>query len=102
MITPLFNGILFIFADDFKNGLFQEKTDWGFEIKGGHQNSSKEGRWGKVVALGPDISEEDIKKGDFIFVEPLMWTRGIKHDDMDIWKTDSTKVMLVSEEIPAL
>ena len=100
MITPLFNGILFVFTDDFKGGLFQEKTDWGFEVKGGHQNTTQEGRWGKVLAIGPDVSEDDIQKGDFIFVEPLMWTKGIEHDGVQVWKTDSDKVMLVSEEYP--
>jgi hypothetical protein len=100
MITPLFNGILFIFADDFRGGLFQEKTDWGFEVRGDHSNTSKEARWGKVVAVGPDVSEEDVQKGNYIYIEPLMWTKGIVHDGVNIWKTDLTKVMLVSEEIP--
>lgn len=100
MITPLFNGILFIFNEDFSRGFFQEKTDWGFEIRGGHKNSSQEGRWGKVVALGPEVTEEDMCIGDYIYIEPLMWTKGIKHDGIDIWKTDSNKVLLVSQEKP--
>lgn len=100
MLTPLFNGILFVFLDDFKKGRFQEKTDWGFHIPGDHENTSKQGRWGKVLAVGPDVRSEDVETGDYIFVEPLMWTQGIEHDDTQVWKTDSTKVMLVSKEQP--
>ena len=97
MLTPLFDGILFIFVDDLKKGFFQEQTDWGFEIHGNSDNSAKNGRWGKVVAVGPDVDEEDIENGTFIFVEPLMWTKGVKHDDVEVWKTDSSKVMAVSQ-----
>lgn len=100
MLTPLFDGILFIFVDDLKKGLFQEQTDWGFDLIGTSDNSTKNGRWGKVVAVGPDVPEEDIENGTFIFVEPLMWTKGVKHDDVEVWKTDVSKVMAVSQQYP--
>ena len=97
MLTPLFDGILFVFEDDVKKGFFQEETDWGFKIQGNPDNSAKHGRWGKVVAVGPDVKPEDVENGDSIFVEPLMWTKGIKHDGIQVWKTDITKVMAVGK-----
>lgn len=100
MLKPLFDGILFIFIDDLKKGFFEEKTDWDFKMLGSHDNSAKAGRWGKVVAVGPDVKEDDIENGTFIFVEPLMWTKGVKHDDIEVWKTDVSKVMAVSEHYP--
>ncbi len=100
MLTPLFDSILFIFVDDLRKGFFQEKTDWGFELQASPDNSTKSGRWGKVVAVGPDVSD-DVDSGTFIFVEPLMWTKGIKHDGVEVWKTDVTKVLAVSNDYPS-
>ena len=101
MLTPLFDGILFVFTDELKKGHFQEKTDWDFQLIGNHDNSAKSGRWGKVLSVGPDVPSEEVVNGSYIFIEPLMWTKGIKHDGIEIWKTDITKVMAVSEEFPS-
>jgi len=98
MLQPLFDGILFVFVDDFKKGFFQEQTDWGFKIHGNSDNSAKSGRWGKVLAVGPDVRPEDVQNGSLIFVEPLMWTKGVKHDDVTVWKTDISRVLVVAEQ----
>jgi len=101
MLTPLFDSILFVFLDDFKRGFFREETDWGFKIGATTDNSTQAARWAKVLSVGPDVPEDDVKKGTYILVEPLMWTKGVKNDGLDVWKTDISKVMLVSEEIPS-
>jgi hypothetical protein len=100
MLKPLFDGILFIFVDDLNKGFFEEKTDWDFKILGSSDNSAKAGRWGKVLAIGPDVPADEINSDTFIFVEPLMWTKGVKHDDTEVWKTDVTKVMAVTQDFP--
>jgi hypothetical protein len=100
MLTPLFDGILFIFVDDLKKGFFQKTTKWGFQLRGTSDDSAKNGRWGKVVAVGPDVPAEEVENGTFIFIEPLMWTKGVKHDEVEVWKTDATKVMAVSDDYP--
>ena len=100
MLKPLFDGILFVFLDDFKKGFFQEETDWGFKIGATTDNSAQEARWAKVLAVGPDVPEEDVKKGTYVMIEPLMWTRGVENDGVQVWKTDFSKVMLISEEYP--
>lgn len=100
MLTPIRNGILFVFTDTLKGKFFQETTDWGLNIVGGHENTAKAGRWGKVLAVGPEVDHEDVTSGTYIFIEPLMWTVGFKHDGVQIWKTDITKVLAVSEQLP--
>lgn len=99
MLTPLFDGILFVFVEDFKKGIFKEETDWGFTL-GNTDETAKMGRWAKVMSVGPDISPDDLEVGIFIFIEPLMWTKGITHDGVDVWKTDISKVMAVSHAYP--
>lgn len=59
-------------------------------------------RWGKVVAVGEEIS--DIKVGDWIFIQHGRWTHGIRHKENDVekmvWMVDYDGVMLVADEKP--
>ena len=96
MLTPLRNGILFVFLDTFKNDGFKTTTEWGFEIAGDHTTAGKEGRWAKVIAVGPEVTS-NISNGIEVFVEPLMWTVGFKHEGVDVWKTDESKILLVKD-----
>jgi len=99
MIEPIRDGILFVFIDNIKGKFFKESTNWGFDIIGDSDNSASSGRWGKIVALGPDVNAQNITKDDYIFIEPLMWTEGLMHDGVKIWKTDESKVMATSKEL---
>lgn len=100
MLTPTRNGLLVVFIEEYsKSGKgFTQTTDWGFDIEGDHTNST-EPRWAKVIAKGPDAAEE-IVNGQYVLIEPLMWTPGFKHDDVNIWKTDSSKVLCTSINNP--
>jgi len=100
MLQPLNKDILFIFTDKIKNNLFKESTDWGFEIVENHDRTAKQGRWAKIVAVGPDVDREEIPPSGWIFIEHLMWSRGFSHEKVKVWKTDASKVMLVSDEHP--
>ena len=100
MLQPLNKDILFIFTDKVKNGTFKESTDWGLEMVENHDRTAKQGRWGKVVAVGPNVDREEVPPSGWIFIEPLMWSRGATIDGIKIWKTDASKVMLISDEMP--
>lgn len=94
MLTPLTNNILFVFVDNIINGKFVENTASGIFLGNGYEDTIKKPRWGKVVAVGPDVKKDgSISTTDLILVEPLMWTEGFMHDGIQIWKTNLTKVM---------
>lgn len=103
------NTFLFAFLQNQnRHGWFEEQTDWGFNVlahkdpnKEGHaafDRTLKQGRWGKVLLIGPKC--ETVKVGDYVCLEPMMWTNGFDHDGISIHKSDETKVMLISEEKP--
>lgn len=92
------NNIIFKFLDDTSiRGFSGSKTDWGFMIQD-PPSEVKVPRWGLVVATGPDVRE--VSAGEFVLIEPLMWTNKIKVGDEYVWKTDINKVMLTSKDRP--
>lgn len=98
MIHPLRNGILFAFVDTVTNGKFNEDTNWGFNLGQSPDASGQTARWAKVLSIGPEV--EEIQNGDYIQIEPLMWSHGFKHKKTNIWKTDESKVIFVSPTLP--
>lgn len=108
-LRALRNTFLFAFLQKQNQyGWFEEETEWGFNLFA-HKNVNKEGyqtfnrtlnqgRWGKVVLIGPKC--ETVKVGDYVCLEPMMWTNGFNHDGVQIHKSDETKVMLISKEKP--
>lgn len=94
---PLDDGILFVFLDVTYGGMFEDRSEMGIILGRSHQTSAQHGRWGKVVAVGPKVKDEGIKPGSNVFIEPLMWTKGIVYDGVEIWKTDETKILAVEE-----
>lgn len=60
-------------------------------------------RWGKVYAVGPE--QEDVKVGEWVYVEHGRWTRGVTVEDQDgnqitIRRVDSKAVLLTADEPP--
>ena len=103
------NGILFVLLQKInEKGMFMEETTWGFEIMPGQNIKEKQhdgfhrtidiGRWGKVLTVGPEC--EEVVVGDYVCVEPQMWTNAFKYDGIQIRKTDESKIMLISKEKP--
>lgn len=97
-LRPLGNSILFQFLDETRGaqGSFSERTRSGLIIPTLQQTQKGE-RWGKVVAVAPDVP--DVQVGDYILIEPLMWTRNAELDGEKFWKTNADKVMIVSNDI---
>jgi len=105
------NGILFAFLQKTnQKGYFEDETSWGFTISadkngqgqghGAFDRSIKEGRWAKVLVVGNECQEVEV--GDYICVEPAMWTNSFDYDGVAIRKTDESKVMIVSKEKPEI
>jgi co-chaperonin GroES (HSP10) len=97
-LSVLKNNIIFQFLDktEGKEGSFSERTRSGLIIPK-LQTTQKGERWGKVVAVGPDV--QGVVKGDYILIEPLMWTVNGTFEGEKFWKTNDDKVMIVSNEL---
>ena len=108
-LRALRNNFLFAFLEkQNQKGYFIEQTNWGFEMfdnrdgnRLGHSSfdrSVKQGRWGKVLTIGPEC--EYVKVGDYVCLEPQMWTNSFTYDGVMIRRSDESKVMIISEEKP--
>lgn len=85
------NNIIFKFLDEANDKGFTNTTDWNFVVKG-HEFNAKSPRWGIVVRKGEDVPAH-IQEGDYILIEPLMWSVNFKIDDVKYWSTNSEKVI---------
>lgn len=99
-IKPIRNVVMFQFLD--ATGGSKGKFDGG-KTEGGIiipvlDSEQKIPRWGEVVALGPDAASSGLNVGDFILVEALMWSFGTKINDEKMWKTDDTKILMVTND----
>ena len=103
------NGILFAFLQGTNHkGYFEDETSWGFKIaadedgqRAGHNafdETVSKGRWAKVLVVGNEC--EEVEVGDYVCLEPNMWTNSFKHDGVAIRKSDESKVMIISKEKP--
>jgi co-chaperonin GroES (HSP10) len=101
-IKPIKNSVLFKFLDatSGRQGKFSDRTRSGIILTNRSDGGQKDARWGQVVAVGPD-AEQDIKVGEYILIEPLMWTFGVEIDGEKLWKTDPSKVMAVTDDAEA-
>ena len=95
-ISPLGKNILFTFLEDTSRGGFVPNTG-GKIILQQNMDHNRGPKWGQVHLVGPDVNPEEIRVGEYIMIEPLQWTVGFEIDDQKYWKTDSTKVMVVSQ-----
>lgn len=103
----LHDGFLFVWLQRrTKEGHFVEHTDWGFEfaeVKDGNragynslQRTLNEGHWAVVLTVGPKC--EEVKQGDYVIIEPMMHSNAFEYDGVQIYKSDETKVLIVSKE----
>jgi hypothetical protein len=90
--------ILFQFVQKVTGGTFESKTDWNFQIKS-NNDDPKFARWAKAVNVGPEVT--DVQEGDYILIEPLMWTTHMELDNAEkVWGTNRDKVIAVSKKEP--
>jgi co-chaperonin GroES (HSP10) len=92
---PINSRLVFEFVDRTQGGNFTNKTSWGFEIQQ-KTDEIKRPRWGKVLQVGSDISA--VKEGQYVLIEPMMWTLGFEHEGKSYWTTSEEKVMAVADQ----
>lgn len=92
------NKVVFKFVEDIANGAFKNKTDWGFQLKQDPAGDIKKPRWGLVEKIGPDVTL--VKEGEYVLIEPLMWTLKLIYEGDEFWYTNEEKILAHSEELP--
>jgi co-chaperonin GroES (HSP10) len=97
-LHPLNNVVMFKFLEDTggQKGRFHEQVRASGIIIPTTVGAQKVHRWGQVFAAGP---KAEVKEGDYILVEALMWMEGIKWEDGKVWKTDDSKILAVTDDI---
>lgn len=89
--------ILFQFLDTARSGSFNNTTDWGFEIKKPTEDA-KTPRWAKVLVVGKDVKA--VQPGNYILIEPMMWTLSFTYNHEKYWATAEEKLIAMSEAVP--
>jgi co-chaperonin GroES (HSP10) len=94
------DDIIFQFVDDVINGTVrQTTTKSGIILAGSQMSEQQQARWGIVVGKGEKVPD-DIVIGEYILIEPLMWTPGFTFDtDKKYWKTVESKVLATAESL---
>lgn len=93
-LNPIRNHIIFEFLDKLDSqNQFTQTTETGIHIVGHFDNSAKEPRWAKVLALGPNVSDELRQPGCEILIENLRWTEGVEFEGKKYWRTDDKQVL---------
>lgn len=98
-LRALKKSVVFQFLDDTTNkfGMFQDKTSSGIILTADHK-IQKKGRWAKVFKVGDEVP--GIVPGDYVFLQPLMWTTFFIFEGQKYWKSDVSKVLAISKEEP--
>lgn len=74
---------------------FKEVTPAGIIIVNQQKNADM-ARWGIVIKVGPEVTQE-IKIGNRILIDKLMWTNGVTHEKEEYWMTSEDKVLCVED-----
>jgi len=98
-LRALNDTIIFVFVQDTAGNMFHEQTKSGIAYIENKDKQLKSARWGKVVKTGKDVSSE-IANGQYVLIEPLMWTTHMAHEGEKFWVTSEDKILAIAEENP--
>ena len=97
-LRPLGNNIMFRFLDytGGSKGRFHDTHRSGI-IMVPSATSQRVARWGQVLSVGPKV--DGVQPGDYILVEALMWMEGTVFEGEKMWKTDDSKILMVTDDV---
>lgn len=95
---PIRDNIMFQFLDATGGGKgkFTDRSTASGIIIAQDDMQQKLPRWAQVTNVGP---KSQVKPGEYILIEALMWTYGTEINDEKYWKTDDSRVMMVTDDI---
>lgn len=102
-LTLLENKIAFEFLEDTGSSGFSAKSSAGIIVNQKEENQVGKARWGKVIKQAKSVTE--VSTGDYILVEPMGWTLGLKLDEVEeetFWITTEDRIMAVTNKEPTL
>lgn len=91
--------IVFQFEDEVDSGnrnTFKETSQGGIILKSSFDDGTKKPRWGKVIALGPEVMD-DIKIGSRVLVAPMMWTKISTYKGERFARTQESHILAIEE-----
>lgn len=96
-LKPIGDRFLFQFMNEHRDGKFIEKSKFGFILTNQNLEAQTDrARWGKVVAIGPDVV--DFAVGDLVLIEYGQWTTRVTFEKTDYWKSDQSKVIAIGND----
>lgn len=103
-IKPINTKILFQFVEDVDCVSFKTVSNSGIVLVENQSEQVKTPRWGKVLAVGDQIENEEVSVGEYILIEPLGWTNAMSLESTQaaekFWFTQLDKIMCVSDTLP--
>jgi co-chaperonin GroES (HSP10) len=93
MLELIKDSIIFAFEDKVVKGNFVETSASGIYLGRDTHRAATQPRWARVVATGPECY--DVNRGDRILIEPTMWTEGMVHDGVTLWRTIEKHVIAI-------
>lgn len=95
MLELIKDSIIFAFEDAVVGSNFVETSSSGIYLGRDNHRAANTPRWGRVAAVGPDV--DGVVRGNRILIEPTMWTIGMVHDGVTLWRTTEPNVMCVDD-----
>ena len=99
-LEPIRNQIIFEFTQDARKGHFQEKSGTGVIIVETADKQVDYCRWGRVLAVGPDVDE--FEADQIVLIEHLQWTTMFKVTKKQYWITTDTEIIALWDDPDSL
>jgi hypothetical protein len=90
------NYVVFTFVEEIRGERFVNSTTSGLILTSDDKSQTTYPRWGKAVAIGPDV--DGVSVDDYILIEPGKWTSRFHVGDKELWKTEDTFIIATSDE----
>jgi hypothetical protein len=96
IIEAVRNYVVFTFVEDIYGDRFINSAGGAIILTSDDKSQTTYPRWGKVVNVGPDVTE--ITPGEYVLIEPGKWTTHFYVDGLRYWKTDEDKILCTADE----
>jgi hypothetical protein len=96
IIEAVRNYVVFTFVEDIYGDRFINSAGGAIILTSDDKSQTTYPRWGKVVNVGPDVTE--ITPGEYVLIEPGKWTTHFFVDGLRYWKTDEDKILCTADE----
>lgn len=97
-VRPIHENIFFKFTEPTGDGRFNQISDGGIHIVEHKEKQLEECRWGKVLAVGPEVPKDVVEEGDYILVLNLQWTNMFNLNNIRMWMTNFESLVGIADK----